>query len=204
MKVILVNGSPHAKGCTYTALSHVAEALNENGVETEVFQIGSKPVGGCVACGRCGRKGGRCAFDDCVNEFLEKAETADGFVFGSPVYYASANSSLTGFLDRVFYAGGRIFRLKPAACVVSARRAGTTASLDQLNKYLTISEMPVISSCYWNMVHGFTPEDVEKDEEGVRIMRTLGNNMAWFLKCVEKARIPLPDREPPAFTNFIR
>ena len=204
MKVILVNGSPRAGGCTYTALCHVADALNEQGVDTEIFQLGAKPVGGCVACGQCRRLGGRCAFDDRVNEFLNLAETADGFVFGSPVYYASANGSMVGFMDRVFYAGAKIFRLKPAACVVSARRAGTTAALDQLNKYLTISEMPVISSCYWNMVHGFTPEDVNRDEEGVRIMRTLGRNMAWFLKCVEAARVPLPEKEPPAFTNFIR
>ena len=206
MKVLLVNGSPHETGCTYTALMEVSKTLNENGIETGIFQIGKKPLTGCIACGKCGETK-RCVFKDRVNEFLDLAKDADGFVFGSPVHYASAGGTITSFMDRVFYADGGSFNLKPAAAVASARRAGTTATLDQLNKYFTISEMPVISSRYWNMVHGFTPEDVRKDEEGMQIMRVLGRNMAWFLKCKEageKAGIPLPEREEFLWTNFIR
>lgn len=210
MKVLLVNGSPHQKGCTYTALAEAAKALNNEGIETEIFQLGTKPVAGCLACGTCETKGS-CVFDDRVNEFLDIAKDAEGFIFGSPVYYASANGALTAFMDRVFFAdmnaGRQSFYLKPAAAVVSARRAGTTASFDQLNKYFTISQMPVISSQYWNMVHGFTPEDVQKDLEGLQTMRTLGKNMAWFLKCREagiKAGVPFPVREETTPTNFIR
>ncbi len=210
MKVILINGSPHPKGCTHTALLEVADTLNKNGIETEIFQIGVRPVAGCTACGTCETKGS-CVFQDKVNDFLDLARGADGFVFGSPVYYASANGALISFMDRVFFAdmcsGGQAFYLKPAAAVASARRAGTTATFDQLNKYFTISEMPVISSQYWNMVHGFTPDDVKKDLEGLQVMRTLGRNMAWFLKCKEagvKAGVPLPEREEAIATNFIR
>ena len=210
MKVILVNGSPHVKGCTYTALDEVAKSLNKEGIETEIFHIGNKPVSGCIACKTCA-KTGKCVVDDKVNEFRELAAEADGFVFGSPVHYASAGGAVISFLDRVFYSdmcsGKRSFYLKPAAAVVSARRAGTTATFDQLNKYFTISEMPVISSKYWNMVHGHTPEDVQKDLEGLQVMRILGRNMAWFLKCKEagsKAGVPLPEREESIATNFIR
>jgi multimeric flavodoxin WrbA len=210
MKVLLVNGSPHAKGCTYTALEEVAKTLNAEGIETEIYQIGTKPLSGCTACGSC-RENGRCKIPDRVNEFLDIAANADGFVFGSPVHFAAAGGAITSFMDRVFFAGmrsaGRIFRLKPAAAVVSARRAGTTAAFDQLNKYFTISEMPVISSKYWNNVHGFTPEDVRKDLEGLQVMRVLGRNMAWFLKCKKagiKAGVPFPEREEPVSTNFIR
>ena len=210
MKVLLVNGSPHVKGCTYTALDEVATTLNEEGIETEIFHIGTKPLSGCISCRNC-RKTGKCVFDDPVNEFVELAKNADGFIFGSPVYYASANGAMISFMDRVFYSdllsGGQAFYLKPAASVVSARRAGTTATFDQLNKYLTLSQMPVISSKYWNMVHGSTPEDVKKDLEGLQIMRILGRNMAWFLKCKEagiKAGVPLPKKEDGVFTNFIR
>lgn len=210
MKVLLVNGSPHEKGCTYTALEEVAKTLNAEGIETEIFQIGTKPIPGCIACKTCG-KTGRCTFTDKVNEFLDIAGDADGFVFGSPVHYAAAGGAITSFLDRVFYAdlcsGKQTFYLKPAAAVVSARRAGTTATFDQLNKYFTISEMPVISSRYWNMVHGHTPEDVKKDLEGMQTMRILGRNMAWFLKCKEagaKAGVPFPEREETIITNFIR
>lgn len=210
MNVLLVNGSPHADGCTFTALGEVAKALEAEGIGTRIFQIGTKPVGGCIACRACGRIG-RCGIDDVVNDFLELAGEADGFVIGSPVHYAAAAGSITGFLDRAFRAGAasgkELFRLKPAAAVVSARRAGTTAALDQLSKYFTISEMPVISSNYWNMVHGSTPEDVLKDEEGLQVMRTLGRNMAWFLRCKDaaaKAGIALPSREPKVMTNFIR
>lgn len=210
MKVILVNGSPHQKGCTYTALEEAAKALRTEGIDTEIFQIGTKPIVGCMACGTCQEKGS-CVFDDRVNEFLSLAKDADGFIFGSPVYYASANGALTAFMDRAFFSdmwsGRQSFYLKPAAAVVSARRAGTTAAFDQLNKYFTISQMPVISSQYWNMVHGFTPEDVQKDLEGLQTMRTLGKNMAWFLKCKEagiKAGVPLPAQEEHVATNFIR
>ncbi|MFH0984474.1 MAG: flavodoxin family protein [Candidatus Omnitrophota bacterium] len=210
MKVLLVNGSPNEKGCTYTALEEVAKTLNAGGVETEIFQIGRTPLSGCIACRKCAELK-RCVFSDRVNDFLDIAKNADGFVFGSPVHYASAGGAITSFMDRVFFAdllsGRQSFYLKPAAAVVSARRAGTTATFDQLNKYFTISQMPVISSQYWNMVHGHTPDDVRKDLEGLQTMRTLGRNMAWFLKCKEagtKAGIPFPEREERIFTNFIR
>lgn len=207
MKVLLLNGSPHAEGCTYTALSEVAKALTENGVEAEIVQIGKNPVRGCVACGGCAGKG-KCVFsDDGVNEFIEKMKGADGLVVGSPVYYASANGTVECFLDRAFYAGGSAFVHKPAAAVASARRAGTTATLDELLKYFTISQMPVVSSTYWPMVHGSKAEDVAKDEEGLQVMRNLGRNMAYLLKCMEAGKaagILPPEAERGARTNFIR
>lgn len=210
MKVLLVNGSPHKKGCTWTALSEVAKTLKKEDIEAEIFWIGSKPLAGCTACKSCA-KTGRCMFDDTVNEFLDIAQDADGYIFGSPVHFAAATGAITSFMDRVFYtnlqAGKQTFYLKPAAAVVSARRAGTTATFDQLNKYFTLSEMPVISSRYWNMVHGAKPEDVKKDLEGLQTMRVLARNMAYFLKCKEagqKAGVPLPVREETVFTNFIR
>lgn len=205
MKVILVNGSPNKNGCTFTALSEVAGALENNDIETEIFWIGTKPIIGCTACGKCKDKG-ECTFDDVVNEFSKKAVDADGFVFGSPVYYAAASGSITSFLDRVFYSNGAIFKHKPGAVVCSARRAGTTATYDQLNKYLGISQMPIISSYYWNMVHGNTPEEVLQDEEGLVTMRQLGNNMAFYLKCIELGHENglKPIEEPKAKTNFIR
>ncbi|MDR2946983.1 MAG: flavodoxin family protein [Candidatus Adiutrix sp.] len=210
MKVLLVNGSPHTHGCTFTALSEIAATLEKEGVTAEIFQLGTKALPGCISCGKCGELG-KCVFDDQVNVFTDAAAKADGFVFGSPVHYAAAGGAITSFLDRVFFstmnAGRREnFYLKPAAAVVSARRGGTTAALDQLNKYFTISEMPVISSKYWNMVHGFTPEDVKKDLEGLQVMRVLGRNMAWFLKCKEagqKAGVSLPATEKSVMTNFI-
>lgn len=207
MQVVLVNGSPRPRSCTYTALSEVADTLNKEGIETRIFQIGKKPVSGCMACMKC-RELGRCVVDDIVNEFAELAKTADGFVFGSPVYFASAAGAMTAFMDRAFYSSDRdAFYLKPAAAVVSARRAGTTAAFDQLNKYFTICQMPVISSSYWNMVHGFTPEDVRQDLEGLQVMRNLGRNMAWFLRCKEagaRAGVPMPEREEQILTHFIR
>jgi multimeric flavodoxin WrbA len=210
MKVLLVNGSPHEKGCTFTALEEVGKTLNAEGIETEIFHVGTKPLSGCIACKNC-QKTGHCVFSDRVNDFLNIAGDADGFVFGSPVHYAAATGAITSFLDRAFYtdlqSGKQSFYLKPAAAIVSARRAGTTATFDQLNKYFTISEMPVISSRYWNMVHGATPEDVKKDLEGLQTMRVLARNMAWFLKCKEagiKAGVPFPEREENIFTNFIR
>jgi multimeric flavodoxin WrbA len=210
MKVLLVNGSPHKNGCTFTALSEVAKSLNEAGVETEIFWIGNKPIRGCIDCKMCAKKL-RCTFDDSVNEFLSKAKDFDGFVFGSPVHWASAGGAITSFMDRAFYADlqGQLncFQLKPAAAIVNARRAGTTAAWDQLNKYFAFMQMPIISSRYWNMTHGFTPDDVRKDLEGMQIMRMLGRNMAFFLKCKEmalNAGLQLPKQEEYIYTNFIR
>ena len=210
MKVLLVNGGHHVKGCTYTALEEVARTLNCEGVEAETLHIGTEPLSGCAACRNC-RQTGRCKIPDRVNEFLDVAGDADGYVFGSPVHYAAAGGAIASFMARVFYtafnSGRRIFYLKPAAAVVSARRAGTTATSDQLNKYFTLAEMPVISSRHWNMVHGSTPEEVRRDLEGMQIMRILGRNMAWFLKCKTagiKAGVPFPEREETVFTNFIR
>lgn len=204
MKVLLVNGSPHKEGCTYTALAEVAGALQKNGIETENFHIGSKPVRGCIACGRCGELE-RCVFDDDVcNELIRKIADADGVVIGSPVYYSGPNGALCAVLDRAFFSGSHKFAHKPAAAVVSCRRAGSTASLERLNQYFTISQMPVVSSQYWNMVHGFSPDDVRKDLEGLQIMRTLGNNMAWMLKSVRDGKQTPPEREPWIRTNFIR
>lgn len=206
MKVILVNGSPKANGCTYTALLEVAGALEKNGIETEIVQVGAKPIAGCIGCGACA-KSGKCFMDDGVNEFVEKAKNADGFVFGSPVHYAAASGALTSFLDRAFYGKSAVFAGKPGAAVVSCRRGGAAAAFDQINKYFTISSMPVVSSQYWNQVHGNTPEEVKKDEEGMQTMRTLGNNMAWLLSCIKagkEAGITFPEREPAVKTNFIR
>jgi multimeric flavodoxin WrbA len=207
MKVLLINGSPNKEGCTFTALTEVAKALNENGIETEIIQIGREIVRGCIACGTC-KETKKCIFDDIVNEVIEKAKTADGFIFGSPVYYSGINGTMKSFLDRLFYSGGRHLAYKPGAGIVSARRAGTTAALDQLNKYFTINNMPLVSSQYWNMVHGNTPDEVRQDKEGLQIMRTLGNNMAWLLKSIEageKAGIEKPKPETPRErTNFIR
>jgi multimeric flavodoxin WrbA len=207
MKVLLVNGSPNKEGCTYTALSEVAGALNKNGLETEIFHIGTSPISGCLGCGVC-RKSGKCVVDDCVNDFTVRAKTADGFIFGSPVHFASATGSLTSFMDRAFFSNiGGVFRGKPAAAIVSCRRGGATASFDQINKYFSISQMPIVTSQYWNMVHGHTPEDVKKDLEGLQIMRTLGNNIAWLLKCIQAGReagMELPQPEERISTNFIR
>ena len=177
MKVLLVNGSPHKNGCTFTALSEVAKALTQDGIETEFFHIGTGTVHGCTACGAC-QKLGHCVFtDDPANALSEKMQEADGIVIGSPVYYAGANGALCALLDRAFYSGHG-FAFKPAAAVVSARRSGTTATFDRLNKYFTINRMPIVSSQYWNGVHGHCPEDVMQDLEGLQTMRTLGHNMA--------------------------
>jgi len=211
MKVLLVNGSPHKNGCTYTALCEVAQTLEQEGIDTEIFWIGNRPIGGCIACLKC-REIGKCVFDDVVNAFREKAYEADGFVFGSPVHYAAASGNMTAFMDRLFYSelGGnqnKAFYMKPAAAVVSARRAGTTVTFDQLNKYFTIQEMPIVSSRYWNEIHGATAEQAKQDLEGMYTMRVLARNMAYLLRCQEAARktgIPLPEREEPIFTNFIR
>ena len=191
---------------TFPALREVASALEQGGIETEIFWIGNQPIGGCIGCGACAKLGS-CAFDGVVNEFAEKLGEADGFVFGSPVHYAAASGSMTSFLDRLFYSASEKMRGKPAAVVVSARRGGTTAAYEQLLKYPGICQMPIISSCYWNMVHGSCAEEVEQDLEGLRTMRVLGHNMAYFLHCLAAGRaagVPLPPEEPPARTNFIR
>lgn len=206
MKVLLLNGSPHEKGCTYTALCEVARTLEADGVEAEILWLGRDAGVGCAACGACAKLG-RCVVDDVVNIAAEKARTCDGFIIGSPVHYASASGQAAGVMDRLFISAGAALRLKPAAAVVSARRAGTTSALDQLNKYFTFNQMPVVSSRYWNMVHGTTPEEVRKDEEGMSVMRTLAHNMAWLLKSIAAGReagVEPPAQEPPARTNFIR
>ena len=210
MKVLLINGSPHEHGCTHRALCEVERALREEGIETEIFQLGSAPIRGCTGCGACFKmKKNRCAFDDdAVNRCLEKCEEADGFVFGSPVHYASAGGAITCLMDRMFYSGSRLLRAKPACAVVSARRAGTTAALDQLTKYFTISGMPIATSQYWPMVHGNAPDEVEQDEEGLQIMRTLGRNLAWMIRSFALAREhgvlpPAPEAQKKR-TNFIR
>ncbi len=206
MKVLLINGSPHREGCTYRALKEVAVTLEQEGVQAEIVWIENKPIGGCIACGSC-RNTGKCAFDDVVNRIREKCKEADGFIFGTPVHYAAASGNMTAFMDRLFYSGGADFYMKPAACVLSARRAGTTAAFDQMMKYFTISQMPVVSSRYWNMVHGSVPEQVEEDAEGLQTMRILGRNMAYMLKCMEAGKaagVELPEKEQVVFTNFIR
>lgn len=206
MKVLLVNGSPHKEGCTYTALQEVAGALNRQGIETEIFWLGVKEIAGCIGCGACG-KTGECFRKDVVNEFVEKAEEADGYIFGSPVHYAAASGAITSFMDRAFYSGSKKMTGKPAAAVVSCRRGGASAAFDQLNKYFTINCMPVVGSQYWNQVHGSNAEEVKQDEEGMQTMRTLGNNMTWILKCIEAGKekgIDFPEREPVIRTNYIR
>lgn len=206
MKVILVNGSPHKQGCTYTALAEVKSTLEKNGIETEEFWIGNKPVAGCIGCGSC-MQTGKCFVQDGVNEFLEKVPSADGFVFGTPVHFASGSGMITSFMDRIFYGRRNLFKNKLAACVVSCRRGGATSTFDQINKYFAMNNMPIVTSQYWNMVHGSKPEDVLKDEEGLQTMRTLGNNMAWLLKCIEAGKnigIKEPENEKIIQTNFIR
>ena len=188
MKVLLVNGSPHKNGCTFTALSEIAKILNEETIGTEIYHIGNDAIAPCRACGACAKLK-RCVIDDKVNEFISLAESFDGFIIGSPVHYAAAAGSIPIFLHRAFFAasrtGKKIFTHKPGASIVSARRAGTTATLDQINKYFSINQMPIITGRYWNMVHGSNPDEVIKDEEGMQNMRILARNMAWHLKCQE-------------------
>ena len=205
MKVLLVNGSYHEHGCTATALEEVAKALNANGVETEIYWIGQNSVSGCKGCWSC-KKTKKCVIDDGVNEFVEKASSFDGFVFGSPVYYASASGALVSFMDRIFYSGGKSFAYKPAAAVVSCRRAGASTTFDVINKYFTINNMQIVGSNYWNEVHGNKAEEVLQDEEGLQTMRILGNNMAWLLKCIELGKQAglEPVKERKVMTNFIR
>ncbi len=206
MKVLLINGSPHEKGCVFTSLTEIATELNKQGIETSIFHIGRKAVIGCQACFACAETG-YCIFtDDPVNECIDLAAAADGIIIGSPVYYASINGSLSSFLDRMFFLKSHKYAFKPAAGIINCRRGGSTAAFDQLNKYFTISNMPVVSSQYWNMTHGTTPEEVQQDLEGLQTMRTLGRNMAWLLKCIDVAKdtVPLPQIEEWQRTNFIR
>ena len=207
MKVLLINGSSRRE-CTFTALSKVAESLNEEGIETEIISIGGNPIRDCIACGMCTKNGdSRCVFkDDVVNEIIEKAEKSDGFIFGTPVYYAHPTGRILSILDRVFYAGKKAFEFKPGASIISARRGGTVASFDVLNKYFTISQMPVVSSTYWNNVHGNNKEEVKQDLEGMQTMYNLGKNMAWLLKCIESGKNNNINRpvNKTVKTNFIR
>ena len=205
MKVLLVNGSHHENGCTYTALAEVEKALQANGIETEIYWIGQNQTSGCKGCWAC-KKIRKCVIDDGLNEFVEKAAGFDGYVFGSPVYYASAAGALVSFMDRLFYSGGRNLAYKPAAAVVSCRRAGASTTFDVINKYFTINNMPIVGSNYWNEIHGNTAEEAAKDEEGLQTMRVLGNNMAWLLKCIELGKLEglEPVKEKKIMTNFIR
>ena len=205
MKVLLINGSPNAKGCTYTALTEVEKELHKEGIETEIIHVGNKDIRGCIACKSC-YKTGKCVFNDLVNEVKDKFEEADGLIIGSPVYFSSPNGTLLSFLDRLFYISSFDKRAKVGASVVSCRRGGNTATFDVLNKYFTISQMPVVSSRYWNMVHGSNAEQVQQDEEGLWTMRVLGKNMAFLMKCIAlgKEQYGLPEKEEPKFTNFIR
>lgn len=210
MKVLLLNGSPHKEGCTYTALTEMQKTLIEEGIEAEIYHIGKDAIASCRACGAC-EKLKKCVIDDKVNHFVDYAAGFDGFIFGSPVHYAAATGAITSFLDRAFFvsyrSGKDVFTHKPGAAIASARRAGTTATLDQLNKYFTITQMPIISGRYWNMVHGHTPDEVRQDKEGMQNMRFLARNMAYYLKCIEagkKAGIQMPKQEDVEYTNFIR
>ena len=206
MKVLMLNGSANTKGNTYTALEEVGKQLEQEGITYEIFQIGGKPIRDCIGCHQCTEKG--CIFtDDTVNEFVAKAKEADGFVFGTPVYYAHPSGRILSFLDRVFYSSGRSFAFKPAAAITVARRGGTTASFDVMNKYFSISQMPIAGSTYWNLAHGAAPGEVLQDLEGLQTMRNLARNLSWMLKCFEAGKqqgIALPETERDYRTNFIR
>ena len=206
MTVLMINGSPHPKGCTYTALATVAAQLEKHGIASEIVQIGAKPIAGCIGCRKCAETG-VCIFkDDGVNATIDKLKAADGLVVGSPVYYAGPNAAVCAFLDRLFFMKSDAYAFKPAACVVNCRRGGASAAFDRLNKYFTINRMPVASSQYWNSTHGFTPEDLQKDQEGLQTMRTLGDNMAWLIRCIAAGRaagIEPPEPEKWIPTHFI-
>ena len=204
MKVLLINGSPRKKGNTNLALEEVAKSLGSNGVETQIIGIGAKAVQGCIACNKCAELG-RCTFqDDLYNKVREQLKDADGIIVGSPVYYAGPNGSLCALLDRLFYSSTELLEHKPAAAVAVCRRGGASATFDRLNKYFTISNMPVVSSQYWNIVHGLMPGEAAGDAEGLQTMRTLGKNMAWLLKSIKAGPQPLPEEEAFIATNFIR
>ena len=208
MKVLMINGSPNARGCTYRALCEAQKIFEAEGVQSEIVQIGTRPVAGCIACGKCSQTG-KCIFDDVLGEITGKIDECDALIVGSPVYYAGASGQLCALMDRLFYTSGKKMAGKLGACVVSCRRGGASATFDRINKYFTISSMPVVSSQYWNQVHGAnnTPSDVEKDEEGLQTVRTLAKNVVWLLKCIELGResgVTFPEREKPLRTNFIR
>ena len=205
MKVLLINGSPNANGCTFTALSEVAKTLNENGVDTEIVHVGNKDIRGCIGCRKC-RENSKCVFNDLVNEVAPRFTECDGIIIGSPVYFSSANGSVVSFMDRLFYSVSCDKTMKVGAVVVSARRTGCSSTFDMLNKYFSISGMPIAPSQYWNEVHGYTPDDVRKDEEGMQTMRVLGRNMAFLIKSIAlgKERYGLPEKETRIFTHFIR
>lgn len=208
MKALLVNGSPRAKGCTYTALTELAKTLEEEGIETEILHVGHKDIRGCIACRKCHSTGsGKCVFDDIVNETAPKLAEADAFVIGSPVYFAGPAGGAVSFMDRLFFSTLHINKtMKVGAAVVSCRRGGNTATFDMLNKYFSMNGMPIATSQYWNMVHGSTPEEVLKDEEGMQTMRTLGRNMAFLMKSIQmgKEKLGLPEKEKTIFTSFHR
>jgi len=203
MKVLMINGSPHTKGCTATALEEMVKVFEAQGVETELITVGNRVIRGCISCQSCG-KTGKCVFDDLVNEIAPKFEEADGLVVGSPVYYGSPNGTVLSFLDRLFYSTSFSKHMKVGAAVVSCRRGGNTASFDVLNKYFTISSMPIASSTYWNQVHGFTAEDVKKDLEGLQTMRNLAGNMVFIMKAIAdgKEKYGTPAIEQGVFTSF--
>ncbi len=203
MKVLVINGSPHLTGCTDRGLKEVERTLAENGIEVERVNIGNKDIRGCIGCNFC-REHGRCVFNDAVNETTPKFAEAAGMLVGSPVYYAGANGQLLAFLDRLFYStSGTVDKaMKVGAAVVSSRRAGSTSAFDEINKYFTISAMPIVSSTYWNEVHGFTAADVEEDLEGLQTMRNLGRNMAFMIKAIDAAKKDAPSQERGVFTNF--
>ncbi len=206
MKVLLINGSPNVHGCTYTALSEIVRTLDKHGIESEIYHIGTKPIAGCIACGKC-KSGAPCIFDDGLNEIAARLDEFDALIVGAPIYYAGPSGQSTAFLDRLFYSSAGKLSGKPAAAIVSCRRGGASAGFDRLLKYFSINSMPIVTSQYWNQVHGNTPEEVIRDEEGMQTMRTLGENMAWLLKCIEagkKAGVAEPAKEPRLRTNFIR
>jgi len=205
MKVLLVNGSPHAKGATYIALKEVAKSLAAQNIETEIFHLGTKAISGCLGCQYCRTHDKQCVINDVVNDFNKKSKDYDGFIFGTPVHYAAASGALTSFMDRVFYSAGSLMANKPAATIVVCRRGGASATFDQINKYYTINNMLIVGSNYWNSVHTATPEAIAKDAEGLQTMRTLGVNMAWILKCIEAGKnsgISAPKREDKIATFF--
>lgn len=207
MKVLLINGSPNEFGCTRKALDEMAKVFHEKGVETEILYFGKKPSQGCIVCGYCRKNNGKCVFNDEVNAISARMDEFDGVVVGSPVYYAGPSSQITAFLDRFFYSNTRKMHGKPGAAIVSCRRGGATAAFDRLNKYFSLASMPIVTSQYWNQVHGSVAEDVEKDEEGMQTMRTLAKNMVWLLKCIEAGKscgVEFEENEEIIRTSFIR
>ena len=206
MKVLLINGSPNERGCTYTALAEAQKVFEKNGIETEIVYLGKKPVAGCVACGIC-RKAGYCVYDDTVNEVIDELDDIDGLIVGSPVYYAGVSGQITSFLDRLFFAASAKMKGKPAASIVSCRRGGASAAFEIINKYFMMTNMPVVTSQYWNQVHGNTPEEVLQDEEGLQTVRVLAQNMIWLMRSIEAGKaagVEYPEYEPKIRTNFIR